>query len=617
MNVRNRWFLILAATMSATLVFAAACSSGTSSSDKTATAGAGSGAKSPAAGATTAATSASGAHADAAPADQQKITIQLGEPQFYDPHRSNFEQDIGVERMLFRGLYNLTDDGKGGVKVENGIADGEPKVEAVTGAGKLAAPNEAGETVYTIKLKSGLKWSDGQPITAKDFVYGIQRECDPVVASPYQYILGAGIGEVKGCDEAFANKDAAAQAALTAAIGAKATDDLTLQVTTNKPVATFNTIFALWPTFPSRQDLIEKFKDAWTDPANIVVNGPFTLKEVVAKDHATLAPNPNWFGQKPALQQITVKFIDDLPAAFKAFQTGELQETEIQATDSTVAKADSGLKASVLIVPSARITTIEVQMKDPILGANGGTPEKIKAAFNLRLAMSRALDRKALVDAVFDGVHAPATYWLVKGLKAFQGNEKFDSTIGFDKAAAQKAEADAGYPNGAGLPTFTWIARDTQQKRDEADFVKKAFKDTLGINIDPQFVDSKTRSADFNNETFQLFPGGWQLDYPDAENPLVGLFNTGGGNNHYNCTNPDVDAAFKEAGTAASDDARTKAYQKMETAIVTNLCGVIPMYQDAKPYLLSPKIGGVLANGTIDAGQPGNYCMECWYVKKS
>jgi oligopeptide transport system substrate-binding protein len=593
MNVRNRWFLLFTALISVALMAAVACGGGTSSSDKTATAKAGGG-KTPAASAA--------AGADIAPADQQKVTIQLGEPQFYDPHRSNFEQDIGVERMLFRGLWTQIDDGSGGVKLVDEVANGDPTING---------------NVYTIKLKTGLKWSDGQPITAADFVYGIQRECDADVASPYQYVLGAGLGELKGCDELFNNKDAAQKAALTAAVGAKAVDDATLEVTLNKPIATFKTIFSLWAAFPSRKDVVEKSGDKWTDPGNIVVNGPFTIKELVPKDHVTLVPNPNYGGKKPTLQQITIKFIDDLSAAFKQFQTGELDETEIQATDTTVAKGDSTLKDRVMIVPSARITTIEVQMKDPILGANGGTADQIKKAFNLRLAMSRAINRQELVNAVYDGVHAPATYWVVKGLKGFQGNSAFDSIVGFDLTAAKKALADAGYANGAGLPTFKWTSRDTPQRRDEAAYVQKALKDGLGINIEPEFVDSKTRSARFNSEDFQLFPGGWQLDYPDIENPLVGLFNTGGGNNKYECTNPDVDAAFKEAGAATTDDARIKAYDKMETAVVTNLCGIIPLYQDAKPYLLSKKLGGVVANGTIDAGQPGNYAVENWYVKKS
>ena len=114
MSIRSRWFLLLAGLMSATLVLAAACGGDDDKDDKTPAGG-----TTPAAGKTTTTTG-----GDQAPADQQKITVQFGEPEFYDPQQSNFEQDIGVERMLFRGLYNLTDDGKGGVKVVPGMAAG-------------------------------------------------------------------------------------------------------------------------------------------------------------------------------------------------------------------------------------------------------------------------------------------------------------------------------------------------------------------------------------------------------------------------------------------------------------------------------------------------------------
>jgi ABC-type oligopeptide transport system substrate-binding subunit len=128
-------------------------------------------------------------------------------------------------------------------------------------------------------------------------------------------------------------------------------------------------------------------------------------------------------------------------------------------------------------------------------------------------------------------------------------------------------------------------------------------------------VDTPTRSAIFREERFELFIGGWQLDYPDIENVLFGLFETDGGNNHYNCSNPDVDAALQTALAAPNDEERIAAYQDMETAVVTNLCGVAPMWQDSLPFMVSSKLGGVVPNATIDAGQPGNYCVECWYVK--
>jgi oligopeptide transport system substrate-binding protein len=588
MNIRNRWFLLVAGTMSAMLVVGAACSSGTSSSDKTATAAAGGG-KTPAAGKTTAATSATGGQA---PADQQKITVQSAEPQFYDPHRSSFEQDIGVERMLFRGLYNLTDDGAGGVKVEPGLAAGEPTVSG---------------NVYTVKLKDGLKWSDGVPLTAQHFVDGAKRGCDPTVAADYGYIWGPGYVDLVGCEAAQTNTDPTKAQALLDALSARAVDDKTVEFTLKQPNGRFTTLMALWVTFPARLDVVKAKGDRWTDPGSIVTNGPFTLKEVTPKDHATLVPNPNWTGKKPALQEITIKFIDDLSAAFRSYQSGELDLTRISASDIAVAKGDSKIKDEILIDPTGRITALEM---------NTQAPSKVLGDFNVRLALSRAIDRAALNEAVFDGTNTPATYWVVKGLKGHQGNAPFDSIMGFNADAAKKALADAGYPGGAGFPELGIIVN-TPERKATAEFLQQQFKTILGINIRVDQVDSPTRAARFRDEQFELFIGGWQIDYPDIENTLFGLFETEGGNNHYNCTNPDVDAALKRALAATSDDARIKAYQDMETAIIKNLCGVAPMWQDSVPFMVDKKLGGIVANGSIDAGLPGNYCAECWFVKAS
>jgi len=593
MNIRNKWFLLPMAVLTAGLVFSAACGG---DDDEDSDGGDN----------TPAATQPSGGgDGDKAPADQQNIVVAMPEPQFLDPQKSNFEQDIGVERMMFRGLYTLKDDGEGGVEIVNEIAEGDPQVRILDGSsGALASPSGQTAAVYTVTLKSDAKWSDGQPVTAADFVYGLTRACDPAIASPYQYLLGAGLGDLAGCDALTQNVDPAQTEALKAALGAKAIDDTTLELTLNKEIPTFKTIFSLWATFPARQDIIEANPDTWTAPETIVTNGPFTLSEIVPADHLTLVPNPEYTtGNTPTLQEIEIKFIDDLSAAFRAFQTDELQMTEILATDIAVAEGE-GLEDSILVVPSARITTIETQLSDPVLTNPG-----------VRLAISQAIDRQALVDSVFDGVHTAAYYWVVEGLDGFQGNEAFESEIGYDPEAAPQTLADAGFPNGEGVPTLRWTARDNEQKRNEFAFVQQALKDTLNINIEAQFVDSQTRSDLFNSEDFQLFPGGWQLDYPDIENPLVGLFNTDGGNNKYNCSDPDVDAAFEDAFTATTEEDRIAAYQEVERLIVTRLCGIIPLYQDARPYVVSTQIGGIVPNGTIDAGLPGNYAVEDWFVK--
>jgi oligopeptide transport system substrate-binding protein len=362
---------------------------------------------------------------------------------------------------------------------------------------------------------------------------------------------------------------------------------------------------SLWATFPVRQDIVEKYGDKWTDPANIVVNGPYTLTEFVAKDHVTLAPNPNWaLEPKPLIQKLTVKFIDDQEVAFRAFQTGELDMTSVPATEIPTIQNDPALKAQYLQIGSLRIWSVEMQMKDPVLS----NPK-------VRLALSRAIDRASLVKVVYNDAYLPATYWLVKGIPGFQGNGPFENIIGFDEAAAKQALTDAGYPNGQGFPTLTITVTDNPVRKAEGEFLQQSWKTILGINTEIQAVDAKTRSSTFNSKNFQLFPGGWQNDYPDPENSLIGLFNTGGGNNQYECSDPDIDAKLSEAAAETDNAKRIKDLSDAETLIVTRLCGMAPMWQGAFLYLVDPKVGGVRANGAIDAAMPGNWCPECWFIK--
>ncbi len=547
------------------------------------------------------ATTPSGAEGEPAPPEDQVLIVQSTEPEFFDPHRSNFEQDIMIERMLFRGLYNLAATEDGSVEAVPAMAEGEPEV------------SEDG-TTFTVQLKSGLMWSDGEALTAQHFVDGIRRGCSPTVASPYAYLLQSaavgGIIGVKGCDEYSEAADAAPeeQDALRDQVGATAIDDTTLEIQLVDPklVTTFKQIFSLWITFPARVDVIDEFGEKWTDPENIVTNGPFTLTEFAPKDHVKLEPNPNWtLEPTPLVQDLTVKFIDDPAVSFRAYQTGELDMVNFPESEIPTVEGDPTLSEEFVREGTARMDAIEMQLNDPTL-----------QDFNVRLALSRAIDRETLNEVVYNGASIPATYWLVEGLPGFQGNAAFEDIIGFDADAAKAALEEAGYPDGEGFPELTLLLREDAVQKALGEFLQNQWKTVLNIDVKLEFVDSQTRSQRFNEKQFQLFRGGWQLDYPDPENPIVGLFDTGGGNNKYECSDPDIDAKITEGSAATDFEQHVKAFQEAETLIVTKLCGVAPITQLARVYLVNSKIGGVIDNGTIDAGLPGTWCAECWFVKQ-
>ena len=206
---------------------------------------------------------------------QQQIVVQSGVPQSFDPSQVMSEQEVAIARMLWRGLYQLEATPDGGVQAVAAMAAGEPTING---------------NVYTVELESGLKWSDGQPLTAMDFEYGIKRECDPNVASPYQVLLGESVLNIVGCDAYFLGQGTRDD------VGVTAINATTLEITLVAPKPTFTTIMSLWVALPARQDVIDAHGEDWTDPANIVVNGPFILTGLTpgAGGEAILEPNPEW-----------------------------------------------------------------------------------------------------------------------------------------------------------------------------------------------------------------------------------------------------------------------------------------------------------------------------------
>lgn len=269
------------------------------------------------------------------------------------------------------------------------MADGEPEIDG---------------SVYTVRLKEGLSWSDGTPLTAGDFEYSFKRLCSPETAAPYQYLLGASILNVVGCDDYFAAVDTAAEdkAALREKVGVRAVDDWTLEISLAAPKSTFTTIMSLWPTSPIPQGAVEERGDGWAEPPNMVVNGPFVMTELVAGDHAVLAPNPNWaLEPKPSLQSITVRFVDNQEVAFKAFQTGELDISAAPANDLPIIEVDAALTQALVKVPVGKVRALGMRLDNPVL-----------RDYNVRLALSRSIDRDTLVKVIYDDAFVATLQWL-------------------------------------------------------------------------------------------------------------------------------------------------------------------------------------------------------------
>lgn len=492
--------------------------------------------------------------------DGGDIVVHAGEPQSLDPHFSAAEIDLTIEQMIYRGLYDLLPDGT----LRPAYADGLPQI------------SDDG-LVYTIAIKSGMQWGNGEVLDARDFVFGIQRTCNPDVAGFFQYILT----NIGGCDDYYFATEASAdeKAGLLNLVTVSAPDNLTLELRLGNPQPTFSTLLALLPAYPAPDETLASVDAAWPSAADTPCNGPFCVTELVSGDHLTLGRNPNWaLGPAASLDTITLRFIDDFSVALRAYQSGELDLVRVGEQDLPLVRDRSDFLSQQL--PST-------------IGLVYNLADDLLANDSLRLALSRAIDRILYAEVVFNNGVIATTNWIPAEEPGANLPGIFDGTIGFDLAAAKAALDEAGYPNGDGFPGVTLLAVDNATTRTEAEFLQNAFRENLGIDIAIDLVDGRTFGGRLFEGDFQLALSGWVHDYPDAENWLNGLFNTGAPINFQGCSNADIDAALDAAQFEQDQATRFALLQEAERLAVTTLCGYAPLYHEGNFYLINPDLLGV------------------------
>jgi ABC-type oligopeptide transport system substrate-binding subunit len=480
-----------------------------------------------------------------------EITLQITEPEGLDPHFSDFSLDITIIQMMNRGLYDILPGGE----LRPAMAESLPEV------------SDDGLT-YTIKIKDGLQWADGETLDANDFVLGIQRTCDPTVAGHYQYILT----NIAGCDDYYSGEGSIED------VGVSAPDDLTFEITLANAQATFPSLLALWPTYPAPDEALPSVDAEWPAPPNTPCSGPFCVSEWIAGDRLTLVKNENWSLGEAHLDQINLRIIDDLSTALNAFDAGELDMTRVSTTDLLEVRDRPEYQNIALPITIG----LEPLMTDEVL-----------SDLNVRLALSRATDRVLLNDVVSNGANIPTTNWVPAEEPGANEAGAFEDVVGFDEEAAQQLLADAGYPGGEGFPGLTMLLVDSEGNKILGEFLQEQWRTILEIELTLDFVDGQTRQARFNSSDFQITTGGWGHDYPDAENWLIGLFETGASINKQLCSDPEIDDALSKAAIETDNEVRWNLLRGAERIIVEEACGIMPLYHRGNHYLIDPALTGV------------------------
>ncbi|MDR2537649.1 MAG: peptide ABC transporter substrate-binding protein, partial [Treponema sp.] len=372
-----------------------------------------------------------------AQASGSQITLVLGsEPNTIDPALNSAVDGAIYLSHLFEGLYKYADNGQGRAQAVPGLAVRAPQKTV----------NADGTVTYVFTLRDNLKWSDGQPFTAKDIVFSWQRLVDPSTAADYSYMIDM----VKNANEIMAGQVNKSQ------LGVRAINDKTLEVIITYDCPFFFEIMAFPAAFPVRESVINSAGDQWTfSPSTYISNGPYRLKEWVHNSYILVEKNPNYYAPVSGPDNIRFALMDDDNAMLAAFRNKEVDFMETPPVDEIPGLLASG----------------ELKVAD-YLGTYYVSINNQKAPFTdprVRRAFSLAIDRNYIVEQITRAGQKPASGFVPSGLYDAAGaGSDFRQTGGnyysiakedYNKnvAEAQRLLAEAGYPNGQGFPVVEYL----------------------------------------------------------------------------------------------------------------------------------------------------------------
>lgn len=423
---------------------------------------------------------------------------------------------------------------------------------------------------YTFHLRPGQQWSNGDPLTAEDFAYSFRRILSPKLASSYSYMLWP-----------LKNAQAYNEGKFTdfSQVGVAVVDPLTLRLTLEHPTPYLPALAAHPTWMPVHRATIEKFgriddrATAWTNPGNLVGNGPFTLAEWHANDRIVVAKNPRYRdAAQNQLERVVFFPIENAEVEEHNFRAGQLHVTfSLPAAKLPAYRAES--PSPLRVDPFLRTFYLNFNTTKPPLD----NPK-------VRRALALGLDRAALAQAVYNGSRAPAHTFTPPNCGAYQ----LPAGQPDDFAAARALLAEAGYPGGRGLPVFplTVLNDDTQPRVAEA--IQAMWQRELGVRLTIEPSEQKTWIQRQQTLAHTIGLMGWVGDYAEPAT-FLNVLKGGGGNNWTGWASSAYDALLAEAARTADPAARLAILRRAETLLL-DAAPIAPLVYDARTYALHPAV---------------------------
>lgn len=498
------------------------------------------------------------------------VFINGAEPETVDPALVTDQVSMRVSTALFEGLCRNTAAGK----PEPGVAE---RWEA-----------SADKKTYTFHLRSNAVWSNGEPLTASDFIYSWRRVLEPSTAADYASQLFI----IRGAREFNEGKNTD-----FGSVGVRAVDPRTLEVALENPTPFFIDLCAFATLAPVHEATLTRHGTAWVKPENLVCNGAYLISEWLLDDRITLTKNPHyWDAMAVAMETIDVMPVSDPNTALNYFLTGQVD-----------LMMDKGT------VPVSLVSKLKQQPwfhTGPFLGTWFIRFNVTKPPFNdsrVRHALSLAIDRKRITEKITQLGEISAFSLVPPGAGANYQPPRGDE---FDPVKARELLAEAGYPEGKGFPLIEYLHIPPLVERNIAVELQAMWEKNLGIKVGLAKQEQKIWLSSMRELSYQFTRSSWVGDYNDP-NTFLEMFTSTSGNNRTGWKNAAYDQLIAEASSEADVAKRNEIFYRAEKLLVTDEAVILPVYfYVGVQFFHADKLGGVETN-LID-----DHPFRCMHWKK-
>ena len=506
--------------------------------------------------------------------DVQRIVINIGsEVATLDPQKAEGVPESNVMRNLLEGLVETDNNGQ----LVPGVAS--------------SWQSDNGR-IWTFTLRNDARWSNGEPVTAHDFVYSWQRLADPKTASPYASYLQT--AHLENIDAVLSGKAAPGE------LGVKALDDHHLQVTLSEPVPYFVAMLAHSAMKPVYRPAIEQWGEQWTQPNHYVGNGAFTLSEWVVNEKIVVKRNPDyWDNAHTVIEEGVFLPLSSENSDINRYRSGGTDMTNSAVPPEMFKKLQQDLGDEVKVSPLLCTFYYEINNK--------------KAPFNdgrVRAALKLTLDRDIIAQKIMGqgqipayGLTPPFTHGITLSPPAWAQQTQAERNV-----TAKELLAQAGF-NPQNPLRFTLLYNTSEQNKRQAIAAASMWQKNLGAVVTLQNQEWKTLLETRHQAQYDVVRATWCADYNEPST-FLNMLLSGSSINTAFYNSPEFDQLMKQTLMHSDEAGRASLYQQAEAQLDKD-SPIVPVYYRVSVRLVKPWVGGFTGKDPQDM-----LALKYYYIKK-